>query len=180
MTGRISGAATLFQLEALHWILRIWCAPHQFELVAQREYQLLHEDHFVNVLTALVFYLRRQFNLISEMKATCPKFLDTRRLSMKKLTTFLEKFRVRICDYLDENNAACKPTISWWVLLLALDCVATELADVVSRLQGLTPLLGQQTAQLEALIVTLQGLCSVAGPHEEVSIAAIDQSNTVF
>jgi hypothetical protein len=66
------------------------------------------------------------------------------------------------------------------VLLLALDCVATELVDVVSRLQGLTTLLGQQTAQLEALIVTLQGLCSVAGPHDDVAIAAIDQSNTVF
>jgi hypothetical protein len=101
MTGHISRVATLFQLEASHWILRIWCVLHQFDLVAQKEYQLLHEGHSVNALTALVFYLRRQFDLISEMKATCSKFLDTRWLSMKNLPTFLEKFRVRICEYLD-------------------------------------------------------------------------------
>jgi hypothetical protein len=179
MTGRISGVATLFQQEATHWITRIWCALHQFDLVAQKEYQLLHEDKFFGILIALVSYLRRQFNLISEMKATCPKFMSTRWLSMKKLTSFLEKYRVRICEYLVEKNPTCKPKTKWWILMLALDRVATELADVVSRLQGHTCLLGQQTAELEALMVTLKGLCPVAGPHDEVAIAAIDQSETI-
>ena len=91
------------------------------------------ELNSVNVLTALFSYLRRQFNPISELQATCPKILDARWLSMKKLTTFFEKFRRPICTYLDEKSPACKPTTSCWVVLLALDRVSTELPDVVSR-----------------------------------------------
>lgn len=107
--------------------------------------------------------------------------MDTRWLSMKKLTKFLEKFRVRICVYLEEKNPACTPTAIWWVYnMLALDRVATELTDVVTRLQGLTTLLSQQAAQLQALIVTLNGLCRISGPHDEAAIAAIDESSTVL
>jgi hypothetical protein len=62
--------------------------------------------------------------------------------------------------------------------LLALDKIATELSDVVIRLQGLTTLVGQQMVHLEALVVTLSGICAVIGPHDEASIADIDDRTT--
>lgn len=99
---------------------------------------------------------------------------------MKKLATFLEKFRVRIFKYIDEKKPVFMPTLSWWVLMLALDRVATELADAGSRSQVLTTLLGQKTAQLKMFIVTLQGMCGIAGTHDKVSILKVDQSVTVW
>jgi hypothetical protein len=49
----------------------------------------------------------------------------------------------------------------------------------VIRLQGLTTLIGQLMAQLEAFVVTLSGLCTVTGPHDEASVAAIDDMKTI-
>lgn len=59
--------------------------------------------------------------------------------------------------------------------LLAFDCVTKELADLVFRLQALTTLLGQKKAQFEAHIVTLEELCNVVGPKDNVSLATIGQ-----
>lgn len=134
----------------------------------------MYQDSFVDSLTPLVSYLRRQYNLIAEMKYTYPKFIDTRWLSMEKSTKFLEMHRPDICEYLEAKNPACKPTTIWWIHLIALDLVATELVDVVARLQSVSTFLGQQQAQLEQLTVTLNELCPVAGPHDEAVIGSID------
>ena len=66
--------------------MRIWCGVHQCDLVAQTEYQSLADYTFVTTLTGMIAYLRRQQNLQSEMKTTCPKFVSTRWLSMKRVT----------------------------------------------------------------------------------------------
>ena len=53
----------------------------------------------------------------------------------------------------------------------------------MSRLQGVNALFGQQATQLQALIVTLNGLCNVLRPHDKgaiVVIVVIDQFDTVL
>ena len=87
MTGRVSGVQTLFEAAADHKILRVWCGLHQFDLVAQREYVALLDDMFVLTLMGLIAYLRRQQNLQTEMKMTRLKFVSTRWLLMKRVTT---------------------------------------------------------------------------------------------
>lgn len=72
------------------------------------------------------------------------------------------------------------PPNSWWVELLALDTIATEITAVVTRLQGLTTLLSQQKTQLEELVQSLTFLCPVRGPHNAESLAAIDRAVNVI
>lgn len=174
MTGRISGVQTRFEEAATFSVVRIWCGLHQLDLAAQKEYMLLGDDAFVTTLTALISYLRRQQNLQAEMKTTCPKFVSTRWLSMKRVTAWLAQHRVRVTSYLEEKNPACKPSVSWWIVALCLDAVATELADTYSRLQGLTTLLSQQYAQFGELCANLSELCAVSGPLSDDSIAQLD------
>ncbi len=62
---------------------------------------------------------------------------------MKKLSTYLQKNRAAICEYLDVKKPACTPSLAWWIQPLALDAVASEITAVVSRLQGLSTLLNE-------------------------------------
>lgn len=100
------------------------------------------------------------------MESTCEQFMDTNLLSLKKLTAFLKRRRVCNCEYIDEKKPICKLTVSRRVLMPDLDCVTPDLADVLSSLHGQTSLLGQQTAQLVVLILSVRGLCSVAEPDD--------------
>ena len=99
--------------------------------------------------------------------------MDTRWSSMKKLSTYLQKNRAAICEYLDEKKPACTPSLAWWIQLLALDAVASEITAVVSSLQGLSTLLNQQKTQLEELIQSLMSLCPVQGPSNDKILVEI-------
>ena len=167
MTGRLSGLQTRFEQAATFPLVRVWCGLHQLDLVAQKEYSSLADDTFVTTLTGLIAYLRRQQNLTTEMKTTCPKFVSTRWLSMKRVTEWLVRHRVRVSEYLQEKKPACKPPVGWWITLLCLDAVATVLAKTCSRLQGLSTLLSQQQADFSELCVVLSDMCLVKGPLSE-------------
>ena len=80
MTGRIQGIATRFERETPNGIIRVWCGLHQLDLVMQRVFVAALDEEFLNYLTALIGYLRRQQNLVSDMRSTCPKVADTRWL----------------------------------------------------------------------------------------------------
>lgn len=68
--------------------------------------------------------------------------------------------------YLDQKQPASKRDVGWWVVFLGLNRFASKICKVVTRLQGLTMLLGEQKVQLKALIVTLRKHCPVVGPHD--------------
>jgi hypothetical protein len=179
MTGHRSGVQTRFEEAAEHPIVRVWCGLHQVDLVAQREYVALSDDTFVSTLTGLIAYLRRQQNLQMEMKTTCPKFVSTRWLSMKRVTSWLKTHRVRVIEYLDAKKPACTPTIDWWIVLLCLDSVATVLSSTVTRLQGLSTLLSQQDAELKKLCANLSEMCKVEGPLPAAQLEAVDSATAL-
>ncbi|KAI9911291.1 hypothetical protein PsorP6_009055 [Peronosclerospora sorghi] len=146
MTGRLSGVQTRFEQAETFPLVRVWFGLHQVDLVAQKEYIFLADDTFVKTLTGLIAYLRRKQNLTAEMKTTCPKFVSSRWFSMKRVTEWLIKHRVRVSEYLEGKKPACNPPVGWWIILLCLDSVATVLARTCSLLQGLSTLLSQKQA----------------------------------
>ena len=131
MTGRINGVQTLFKRAANYPVVRIWCGLHQVDLVTQREYEQLC-DEIVILLTSMISYLRRQQNLQIKMKSTYPKFASTHWLSMKKVTGWLKRHRVKIIEYFNLKNPTCKPKPDWWIVLLCLDSVADLLSQTVT------------------------------------------------
>lgn len=179
MTGRITGVATQFTGATNLFCSRFWCALHQMDLVVQDEYQRLSDDKFVDTLTTMVSYLRRQYNLISTMKCTCPKFMSTRWMAMKRLTKFLKSVRIVICEYFEEKSSPCAPDAAWWVGLISLDAVATEISTVVERLQGKKTLVQEQEKEISFLLGTLSALGNVQGPKTSTEIESVDLSTSV-
>lgn len=127
----------------------------------QAEYQKLCNDTFVRTLTDLIGFLRRQQNFIKELESTCPKFVDTRWGSMKRVTTWLERHRIQVLQLLESKKPASTPSKQWWVVLLGLDNVAGEVLATVTKLQGKAVTAQEQTFNIEKLLENIKGLYQV-------------------
>jgi hypothetical protein len=77
MTGRHGGVVTLLEKECNNPVLRIWCVPHQLDIVVKNATQDVLDQAFYKVTHAYSVHLRMQQNLITDMGSKCPK--DTTR-----------------------------------------------------------------------------------------------------
>lgn len=77
-TGCVQGLGTRIGAVASSGFYRVLCAAHQLDLVAQQIMKFMYSDYFVNTIQLLTGHLRRQQNLIREMRSTCPRFNNTR------------------------------------------------------------------------------------------------------
>ncbi|KAH9247850.1 hypothetical protein BASA81_014533 [Batrachochytrium salamandrivorans] len=178
MAGRIRGLSTRIESEASPGIIRIWCGLHQMDLVMQRVFKSALNEGYLTVLTTLIGYLRRQQNLIADMRATCPKVATTRWLSMGTVAKWLTSNRARIQRYLQDKNASCAPSPVWWIFLFAIQAIAEEANVVFISLQGLSTLVSQQRARLVGLVETYCRMSGMVGPLETSQLEMIDSSTT--
>ncbi|KAH9244819.1 hypothetical protein BASA81_017759 [Batrachochytrium salamandrivorans] len=178
MAGRIRGLSTRIESEASPGIIRIWCGLHQMDLVMQRVFKSALNEGYLTVLTTLIGYLRRQQNLIADMRATCPKVATTRWLSMGTVAKWLTSNRARIQRYLQDKNASCAPSPVWWIFLFAIQAIAEEANVVFISLQGLSTLVSQQRDRLVGLVETYCRMSGMVGPLETSQLEMIDSSTT--
>ena len=143
----------------------------------QKAVSMLCDESFLNRLTSLIAYLRRQQNLTREMKTVCPRYADTRWLSIGKVPKWLVENRIRVCLYLEEKNPPCKPDSVWWAALYGLRGFIGTADKVMAQLQGMSYLLSQQRAALERLVLDLGDLVRTTGPVEEHEVAELDLSS---
>ena len=161
-------------------------------------YGHLLQTQFYSVLTALIGYLRRQQNLVADMKTTCPKVALSRWLSMIKVMKWFKKHRIVVQTYLDEKRPACRPSagwlpvvflkaicltfvvcmlLAWWVLMMAVHEFANEASFVFKRIQGMTVLMSQQVSELANLSSTFCRLVAGKGPLIESELQAMAQAS---
>jgi hypothetical protein len=76
MTGYHAGLATCIERVANAGFFRVWSAAHQLDLVVQARFKSMFNEQFVHIIQGITGYLRRQKNLITSMKSTCPRFID--------------------------------------------------------------------------------------------------------
>ncbi|ETP14719.1 hypothetical protein F441_10359 [Phytophthora nicotianae CJ01A1] len=72
MTGRHTGVATRIVACAENKVLRIWCAPHQIDIVVKSSAKGIEDGHWIKFVNAFSVILRSQDNLIISMNVTCP------------------------------------------------------------------------------------------------------------
>jgi hypothetical protein len=168
MTGKYNGLVTYLDKMCLPYsksrVYRIWCGAHQLDLVAQKIYLKLLDETFISSTQDLTSYLRCQFNLIVEMGTKCPTFVNTRWLSMIKLLSWMKSNRLKICAYMDENEAKCKPDLAWWAMVYALHDFAEILSIACRSMQGMNVTLEEQDHLLKNLSDRLYKAGFVQGP----------------
>lgn len=168
MTGRISGCVTRIHRNCVGPCYRVWCGAHQLDLVIQKVFKKLLSEEFVGQVMAVTGYLQRQVNLLIEMKnSKCPRFIDTRWLSMGKLIKWLVENRDRVKQHYEEKNPLCKPSIKWWIVVHALHAFLKPWNVCLQCIQGLTTLLSQQHSKIKELSEILIEDGHVDGPNDE-------------
>ena len=174
MTGRHAGLVTRLDRCTGPGFIRVWCGAHQLDLIMADIYGKMLQQDFFSVLTVLIGYLRRQQNLVADMKTTCPKVALTRWLSMIKVMNWFKKHRIDVQAHLDDKRPPCRPSSGWWVLMMAMHSFAQESSLVFTRIQGLTTLVSQQVAELSNLSRTFCRLVGGKGPliQSEVEVMA--------
>lgn len=65
-------------------------------------------------------YLRRQQNLVQDMRTKCPRFVDTRWLSVGTFIHWILSNRSKVMQYFNEKNPTCKLTGKWWIMITCL------------------------------------------------------------
>jgi hypothetical protein len=173
MTGRSQGVATRIQQVCAPGLLRIWCGLPQLDLVTQRVCKPALEGDFYKTLTALIGHLRRQVNLISDMKSTCPKVSDVRWISMDSVWTWLVNNRARVLRHLDTKKPSCTPNIIWWIFLHAMQSLCRESKATFVSLQGLSTIISEQHSRLNQLIDTYCRMVGMQGPLSPEQIGDI-------
>ena len=166
MTGAFPGVVTRLQQLALPGLYRIWCCAHQMDLVVQKAIAVLCNKNFVSSVMGITGYLRRQVNLISEMQSKCPRFVNTRWLSMEKFLSWLILNRPCLTCHFDEKRPSCSPTKSFWIMAYVLKGFVQTVNLTLVAIQGLSTLLNEQGKCLELLVNTLKEDCNVKGPDQ--------------
>jgi hypothetical protein len=69
MIGRHAGFVTRMANEAANPVLRIWCPPHQIDLVLKATAEAVADGTWIEVVYSYSIFLRQQKNLITEMNA---------------------------------------------------------------------------------------------------------------
>ncbi|GMF52660.1 unnamed protein product [Phytophthora fragariaefolia] len=152
---------------------------------------------FENALNESYLAVRRQQNLITDMRSTCTTVADTKWLSTYGVTIslFINKFRVR--SYLSKTGAPCTPKTLWWIFLYALrklqkkpmlfssPCKVVERSCYSKLTAGLAqrfcsvfgmigPLTQEKLAALEATTREIIGNCAISHTAPIAHIQQLD------
>ncbi|CAK9252169.1 unnamed protein product [Sphagnum jensenii] len=73
MVGRLNNLVTRMAHKAEHHVLRIWCPPHQMDVVVKDDAEMLYDGEWSKQAWSMSVYLRSHANLITRMNMKCPK-----------------------------------------------------------------------------------------------------------
>jgi hypothetical protein len=163
MAGWIGGFVTLMAKEAVYEVLRVWCPPHQMDLVIQDATVQISDGLFAKTTHSFTVHLLQQGNLQLEMGSKCPK--DTSRwahfqVQLLRLLTHC----VRLMQWVVDRQPTSLPSVAYWIIA-AINPLAKACNVTSVNLQKDDIVLSQHTAEIEKLIQNL--LMQVDIQHED-------------
>jgi hypothetical protein len=114
--------------------------------------------------------LRHQLNLIAQMGSKCPRFVETRWMSMSKVLKWLIVDRVRVEQQLATKSVNWAPSPAWWIIAGCLRRVMKLVDIAIAKLQGRQLQLAMQRQILAGLSNDLCLLGSVQGPLTDLEM----------
>jgi len=125
---------------------------------------------------AITGHLHQHRNLISEMKSKCPRFIDTRWLSMQRLLQLLISKRPCLQQHFEEKNPFCAAQKNFWIIVYVLKAFVDTINKSLVAIQKLSTLLNCQKMRLEKLVNEFMKDCGVEGPsifqHDNDSVVS--------
>jgi len=102
MTRWLDGFVTLMAQQAVYEVVRIWCPPHQIDLVIKDATCKISDDTFSKITHTFTIHLRKQKNLQLQMGNKCPK--DTSRWAhfQAQLEWLLQR-RVQLIEWVEKR-----------------------------------------------------------------------------
>jgi len=157
MTGRHAGVVLRLTQCAEFPVLRVWCAPHQMDLVAKSSAEGIDDGAYVKEVYSYSVHLRSQLTLITEMGVKCPK-KTTRWMHLGRVLNFFKENRRKIIAYTEQKHPDKLPSDRWWVITYAIAPAIDEINVTFTLLQNRSLLLAQQAEYIEALIAKLSDM----------------------
>ncbi|KAI2495067.1 hypothetical protein MHU86_19462 [Fragilaria crotonensis] len=185
MTGRHSGLVTRLCSAAEHDVLRIWCPPHQIDLVAKRAAERVTNGAWVHFAYTFSVFLRAQNSLITAMNVVkCPKKTN-RWVHLGRLLTFYKTYRRKIIAYTEEHRSGTPPTDAWWIVTYAISPAIDKVNATFVVLQNRELLIMQQEHHIQILLAAIINMFGVepnpAAPFiEEGDHAEVEQEENGY
>ncbi|KAI9907573.1 hypothetical protein PsorP6_003998 [Peronosclerospora sorghi] len=160
---------------ATHQLMRVWCAPHQGDIVIRAATNEMDNGAFYKTAHAFSVHLRQQQNLIVEMQVQYPPagnvFLSGSYLSsymsqslnldmqiynrwmyFERNISFMLKHRRRLEQWIKEKRPVSPPSPTWWVMCASVQPLAELCNTTMTILQSHDMILCQQMAEIKNLI----------------------------
>ena len=183
MTGHLKDVVTRLIKESSNTkVYRVWCGLHQLDLVLKDAYKELWDNEVVEIMKKFITYLRRQYGLIAEMQATCPK-LTTRWLVMGKVCKWLLTKRIALFEYINSapTIVSTAPPDWWWVVIAGINALTDVINPVFVKLQAQNLLISTQSALLETLSSDICNMVGIKGPISEDELVRLTgEFNVVY
>jgi hypothetical protein len=154
MTGWYSGVVTQINKEPSFNLMRIWCAPHQVDLLVKEASHSMHEGTFYKTLHNFSVHLCEQPNLQLEMGSTCSK--DTNQWAhLDHILSWMLHHCHCLLVWITEKNPGSAPDDRWWVMAPAVLSLLELVNVTLVILQSPNLILSQQKTEIENLSVHL-------------------------
>jgi hypothetical protein len=177
MTGRIGGVVTLLANQCTNPVLRVWCVPHQLDLVVKMATNGVNHGEFYKTAHAFSVHLRGQHNLITEMDSKCPKD-TTRWVAFGNMLKWMIGKRRRLLLHVQEKRPAQAPPAQWWIQAASLHPFFETLSTTLTILQAHNMVISQQRDEMAALVAKIcSGICVRSSLDE--SLEGVDPDTVV-
>ena len=117
MTGNVKGVVTRISQDITGGFIRTWCGLHQLDLAIKHNIDKFLPREFIQQLTKLISYLRKQRNFISDMRKMRPDYCKTRWVSLHRVSKWLMDNKVSVTQNLISTSSQYAPSAQWWFLL---------------------------------------------------------------
>ncbi|KAH6565082.1 hypothetical protein BASA50_001762 [Batrachochytrium salamandrivorans] len=130
MTGHHGGVVTLLEQECLNPVLRIWCVPHQLDIVVKNATHGVLDELFYKIAHAFSVHLRAKQTLMTEMGSKCSKD-TTRWIAFGSILKWLLQHRRQLMVQFTNKRPVQAPSDQW---LQSPDLIISQQRKFLSNL----------------------------------------------
>ncbi len=168
MIGQHGGVVTLLEKECNNPVLRIWCVPHQLDIVIKNAMLDVLDQAFYKVAHAYFVHLRMQQNLITDMGSKCPKDTMCWVAFGSILHWLLQNYR-RLMIHNAAKRLVEVPSEMWWVIVAVISPLFDKIAITFTKIQARNIVISQQQQEMSKLVADIATNLDIRPATDEAS-----------